>query len=142
MDTIAKPQTDDIWPPILPGTTVGGTVGTFYMPFTVYSPDRAELRHLDGMVDTGALHSVIPARILDALNIPIYARRLYQLADGSIIQLPLGSALVELQGEIVAVPVLFGADARQTLIGATTLEIFGYAADPRHQRLIPATLTI
>ena len=117
-------------------------MGIFSMPLTVYSPDRTELRDLDGVVDTGALHSVIPARILEALDIPIYARRPYSLADGSVVQLPLGSAQLGLEGEIIAVPVLFGADPRQVLIGATTLETFGYAADPRHHRLIPATLTI
>ena len=117
-------------------------MGIFSMPMTVYGPNRTELRYLDGVVDTGALHSVIPAHILEGLDIPIYTRRTYSLADGSVVQLPLGSAQVGLEGEIIAVPVLFGADPRQVLIGATTLETFGYAADPGNQRLIPATLTL
>ena len=142
MDTTAKPQADDIPPLLLPGTTVGGQVGIFSMPITVYNPNRTERRHLDGVVDTGALHSVIPARILEALDIPEYVERPYQMADGATIAVSLGSAQIELLGEIAAVPVLFGPDARTVLIGATTLETFGYAADPRHQRLIPATLTI
>ena len=141
MTSPTKSETDRPWL-ILPGTTIGGQVGIFSMPLTVYNPDRTERRDLDGVVDTGALHSVIPARILEALDIPIYARRPYSLADGSVVQLPLGSAQLGLEGEIIAVPVLFGADPRQVLIGATTLETFGYAAAPRHQRLIPATLTL
>ena len=141
MTTPTKSETDRPWL-ILPGTTIGGQVGIFSMPLTVYSPDRTELRDLDGVVDTGAIHSIIPARILEALDIPIYESQPYRLADGSIVQLPIGSTPVGLEGRVLAVPVLFGADPRQVLIGATTLEIFGYAADPGNQRLIPATLTL
>ena len=117
-------------------------MGIFSMPLTVYNPDRTERRDLDGVVDTGAIHSIIPARILEALDIPIYESQPYRLADGSIVQLPIGFSPVGLEGRVLVVPLLFGADPRQVLIGATTLEIFGYAADPRNQRLIPATLTL
>ena len=141
MTTPTKSETDRPWL-ILPGTTIGGQVGIFSKPLTVYNPDRTELRDLDGVVDTGAIHSIVPARILEALDIPIYESQPYRLADGSIVQLPIGFSPVGLEGRVLVVPLLFGADPRQVLIGATTLEIFGYAADPRHQRLIPATLTL
>ena len=136
-----QPQTVDSWL-ILPGSAIGGQTGTFTMPITVYNPDRTELHHLEGVVDTSAFHSVIPALILESLDIPEYAQQPYRLADGAVTSVSLGSAQIELQGRIIPVPVLFGPDERTILIGATTLSIFGYAADPRHQRLIPATLTI
>ena len=117
-------------------------MGIFNAPFTVYSPDMAMSRPLTGLVDTGALYTVIPAHILEGLGTPIYARREYALADGSIVTMPLGSAHVEIQGEIIPVPVLFGIDTRNVLIGATTLEIFGWAVDTKHQRFIPADLTL
>lgn len=131
-----------VYPLILPGTTVGGEVGTFNAPFTVYSPDLSRSYPLVGLVDTGASHTVIPASILEELDIPVYTRREYRLADGAGVALPLGSAQIGLQGEIIPVPVLFGVNARNILLGATTLEIFGYAADPKHQRFIPADLTL
>ena len=117
-------------------------MGIFDASFTVYSPDTARSRSLVGLVDTGALHTVIPTPILEALDIPIYTRREYELADGSVVAMPLGSAQIELQGEIIPVPVLFGTDARNILIGATTLETFGWAADPKNKRFIPANLTL
>ena len=131
-----------VYPLILPGSTVGGQMGAFNAPFTVYSPDQSRSRSLIGLVDTGAFHSVVPEHILEELDVPVYTRRDYELADGSIVALPLGSAQVELQDEIIPVPVLFGTDCRNILIGATTLEIFGYAVDPKHQRFIPADLTL
>lgn len=131
-----------VYPEILPGTTIGGEVGIFNAPFTVFSPDRSVSRPLIGLVDTGAFHTVIPASILEALDIPVYTSRNYMLADGSVVALPMGSAHVELEGEVIPVPVLFGTDRRNILIGATTLEIFGYAADVKNQRFIPADLTL
>lgn len=128
--------------PILPGTTIGGQVGTFTVPITIYSPDRSAFHSLDGLVDTRSLHTIIPASILEELETPTYFRRQYRMADGSIVDMPLGAVLLELQGEIGAVPVLFGIDPDNAMIGATTLETFGYAADPHHQRLIPVELTI
>ena len=139
----AAPQQERlVYPSILPGTTIGGQVGIFNAPFTVYSPDMGRSRSLVGLVDTGALHTVIPAPILEGLDIPVYGNRQYQLADGSVVALPVGSAQIELEGEIFAVPVLFGTDTRNVLIGATTLETFGWAADPKNRRFIPADLTL
>lgn len=72
----------------------------------------------------------------------MFLHREYRLADGSIVSMALGAIQVELQGEIAAVQVLFGIDPENVLIGATTLETFGYAVDPHHRRLIPAELTL
>ena len=139
---ITEQQQPLVYPEILPGTTIGGQVGIFNAPFTVFSPDRSLSRPLIGLVDTGAFHTVIPASILEALDIPVYTSRDYTLADGSVVALSMGSAHVELEGEVIPVPVLFGTNRRNILIGATTLEIFGYAADVKNRRFIPADLTL
>ena len=139
---ITEQQQPLVYPEILPGTTIGGQVGIFNAPFTVFSPDGSLSRPLIGLVDTGAFHTVIPASILEALDIPVYTSRDYTLADGSVVALSMGSAHVELEGEVIPVPVLFGTDRRNILIGATTLEIFGYAADVKNRRFIPADLTL
>lgn len=139
---LAEHQQPLVYPAILPGTTIGGQVGIFNAPLTVYNPDMTRSWPLVGLVDTGSLHTVIPAPILEDLEIPVYFRREYGLADGSVVAMPLGSAQIEIEGEIAAVPVLFGIDTRNILIGATTLEIFGWAADPKNQRFIPANLTL
>ena len=117
-------------------------MGTFTAPITVYSPNRSASYSLDGLVDTGAAHTIIPAAILEELEIPAFLHRDYHLADGSIVNMPLGTIQIELQGEIAAVPALFGIDPDNVLIGATTLETFGYAVDLHHRRLIPVQLTI
>ena len=56
---------------ILPGTTVGGPVGTFqgrfHYPQTAAIASRSQA--LNGVVDTGASYTVVPATVLDGLGI-------------------------------------------------------------------------
>ena len=43
---------------ILPGTTVGGEAGTFYVDFVIRNQDKTRSRTLNGLVDTGASHTL------------------------------------------------------------------------------------
>jgi hypothetical protein len=75
---------------ILPGTTVGGEVGTFYVDFTLWNRDRTRSRTLNGLVDTGASYTQVPASILDELGIERFESRVFSLADGSQREFSLG----------------------------------------------------
>ena len=141
-DSVAqKKQTRKQWI-ILPGTTVGGEVGTFYADFTIWNRDRTQSRTLNGLVDTGASYTLVPAEILDEMGIEPVQRRIFSLADGSKLELPLGWVEMELEGETDHVHIVFGVDSEKILIGAMTLEIFALAADAKYRRLIPAELTL
>ena len=61
------------------------------------------------------------------------------LADGTITTTPIGQALIQLHGREGICPVLFGSPG-VFLIGATTLEFLGLAADPVNKQLIPAVI--
>ena len=117
-------------------------MGTFNVNFTVGSADGRRALPLSGMIDTGSLYSVIPASLLDDLGIARDEQERFQLADGAIREMSIGLALLEMDGRARTVHVAFGADDNVILIGAMTLERFGVAVDPVHQRLIPATLTM
>ena len=127
---------------ILPGTTIGGEVGTFSVDFVIRNRNGAQARELNGVVDTGASYTVIPAQILDELGIERERIRTFSFADGSRRELATGWMEMELQGERDAVQVVFGPDSRKILIGALALETFALAADAKYRRLIPAELTI
>ena len=128
---------------ILPGSTVGGkTMGTFNIEFTIGSADGARSLPLVGMVDTGSLYSIIPASILDELGIARDDDELFSLADGSTVEMNIGLALLSMEERARTVHVAFGHDPEIVLIGAMTLERFGVAADPVHQRLVPARIII
>lgn len=117
-------------------------MGTFTVPFTIGSADGSDSLPLEGMVDTGSLYSIIPASILDELNIARDEEELFSLADGSVVAMFIGLALVNMDGRARTVHVAFGLDNDIILIGAMTLERFGVAADPLHKRLVPARITM
>ena len=127
---------------ILPGTTVGGEVGTFSVDFTIWNRDHTESRTLSGLVDTGASYTVVPASILDELGVERRRTRTFKLADGSRREMSLGLVTMELEGQIDDIHVAFGVDERTILVGALALEVFALAADARYRRLIPAELTL
>ena len=128
---------------ILPGSTIGGeAMGTFNVDFTIGSADGRRALPVVGMVDTGALYSIIPAPILDEMGIARDESELFSLADGSTIEMSIGLALIGMIGRARTVHVAFGHDPDIILIGAMTLERFGVAADPVHKRLAPARITM
>ena len=127
---------------ILPGTTVGGEVGTFYVDFVIWNQDKTQSRTLNGLVDTGASYTLIPASILDELGIERVESRVFSLADGSRQELSIGWAGMDLGGRSSPVSVVFGLDSRKILLGAMALESFALAADAKNRRLIPAELTL
>ena len=130
------------WPPILPGTTVGGKVGTFSADFTLRNRDGANPRALTGTVDTGASFTIVPGHILDEMGVTREEQALFSLADGSVQELSIGLAEMDLEGSKRSVYVVFGTDHRKTLLGAMALESFGLAADAKNHRLIPAELML
>ena len=125
---------------ILPGTTIGGEVGTFSVDFAIRN--GSQTRTLNGVVDTGASYTVIPAQILDDLGVEPEETLLFSFADGYRQELPVAWAEMELQGRRKHVYVVFGPDSRKILLGAMALETFALAADAKYRRLIPAELTI
>ena len=134
-------QTPEQWI-ILPGTTVGGEVGTFSVDFVIRNRNGTQARALSGVVDTGASYTVIPAHILDEVGIEREKTRTFSFADGSRGEFAVGWVEMELQGERDNVQVVFGPDSRKFLLGAMALETFALAADAKNGRLIPAELTI
>ena len=140
----AKAATTEGAPPqpfILPGTTVGGDLGIFRVDFTLRNPSSGQSRALNGLVDTGASYTIIPAAILEQLGVMPLRWVRVRYADGSFAELGLGEAQMELEGMTSTVQVLFGPSGDTFLLGAMALEAFALAADATNRRLIPAQVT-
>lgn len=127
---------------ILAGTTIGGEVGTFYTNFVIWNREKTVSRSLSGLVDTGSAYSLVPEVILEELGVEKTRTMRFNLADGTRTELPIGRVEMELEGQLEAVPVVFGPDPERTLLGAIALETFALAADAAHQRLVLADLTL
>lgn len=99
-------------------------------------PDQVRRVEVDGVVDTGAVRSVLPVHIVQQLGLQIRGQRMAQYADGR----------AESAG--VTEPVIFECLTRDTmeealvlgsevLIGQTVLEKLDLLADGAGRRLVP-----
>ena len=89
------------------------------------------------LVDSGAVFSLVPGKILDDLGIKPHREIDFSLADGTLITRRVGDAFFELNGEGGAAPVIYGEEGDDPLLGTTTLEALGLVLNPFNRELYP-----
>jgi clan AA aspartic protease len=99
--------------------------------------DPATRESVEFLVDSGAVYSFVPRRILDRLKIQPHSRHCFRLADGSSIERDRGDALFFYRGQQGAAPVIFAEESDATLLGAVTLESLGLVLDAVRRNLLP-----
>ena len=87
------------------------------------------------MVDTGATDCMAPGEELRRIGIREVGRMTYELADGSVRELPYGLVQIEFLGEITAGRIIFGDPGSEPLLGVTALESVGIMVDPVNMTL-------
>ena len=111
-------------------------MGATHVTVTVRNPAEPA-RSWEGLflVDTGAIHSVVPRQHLDMIGLKPEGQRIYELADGSGIKMDIALARIEFMGDFTGGIVLFGDADAEPLLGVTALESVGIEVDPLNQRL-------
>jgi clan AA aspartic protease len=94
------------------------------------------------LIDSGAINSVVPAAILEALGIRPLSEQDYRLANGDVIRRKRGGAAFRYRGRVGVADVVFGEPGDANLLGATTLESLGYGLDPIKRDLIELPMTL
>jgi clan AA aspartic protease len=89
------------------------------------------------LVDSGAVYSVVPGKILDEMGIEPYKEMSFSLADGTSLKRKVSSAYFEFEGEGGPAPVVYGEEGDSPLLGATTLESIGLVLNPFTRTLHP-----
>jgi clan AA aspartic protease len=104
------------------------------------NPDRLE--QLEFLIDSGAIYSVVPTKILKKLGIKPLVEEEFRLADGSKIVRKKGGALFKYGDRIGVADVIFGEKGDSILLGTFTLEALGLSLDPlrRELRQLPMIL--
>jgi clan AA aspartic protease len=97
---------------------------------------------VDFMIDSGAVYSLVPGKILDELGIEPYREVSFSLVDGSVIKRRVGDAYFELNGEGGAAPVIYGEEGDDALLGATTLEALQLVLNPFTRELYPMRMLL
>lgn len=112
-------------------------MGVLYTDFALWDRDLTQSITLNGLVDTGSLHTLIPESVLAELGISRLGTLVGRLSDGSRRTFDLGRARLVLPMAAGDVDVIFGKDPEVVQIGATTLEKLRLAVDLNNSRLIP-----
>ena len=114
-------------------------MGEFYWDIGVWSVDQERMETVSALVDTGASYSVFSRSMLERLGIRRLERVGFEQADGSVVELDVGMALLTIDGHDSACRVAFGDDDAAPIIGANALQEFLLLIDPVAERLIPRT---
>ena len=111
-------------------------MGTFTVPLEIGHPDGGDKIGVSALVDTGAVHTMLPQSLLTQIRIQPRMQKSFRFADDQEHRLGVGFCLITWQDEQAICPVIFGPEEKY-LMGATTLEIFDLAVEPSHQTLTP-----
>lgn len=97
----------------------------------VQNPAKKEKKgEMDLLVDTGAIISVIPRKMLEDLGIVSLGKREFRVFGGQLIEREVGVAIIRYEESFAGVTVAFGEEFDTPVLGATTLETLGYEVDP------------
>lgn len=94
------------------------------------------------MVDSGAVYSLVPGKVLDEIGIEPYKEMSFSLADGTTIKRKISSAYFEYKGDGGPAPVIYGEEGDTPLLGATTLESMGLVLNPFTRTLHPMRMLL
>jgi len=115
-------------------------MGLTHVDLKVMGPSRRKSATVRLLVDSGAVFSVIPGKLLRGLGIKPDGVRRFELANGETVERKIGSAWFEFQTHRGAGPVVFGEPGDADLLGVVTLECLGLALDPLRHEIKPLRL--
>ena len=115
-------------------------MGTFRVDVEIENPGRPGQRRIvrAALVDTGAELSWIPSTILESLGIRPFKTWRFRQADGTILERPVGLALLHLAGKSTGDDVVFGEAGDLVLLGSRTLEGLNFRVEPLSKQLVDA----
>jgi predicted aspartyl protease len=100
--------------------------------------DRVHWFQLQGFVDTGSTHLVLPTDVADHLHLPKAGEDLVRYGDGrTATRMAVEEVRVELLGRHGTYRAILEPDRTTALIGAIVLEDLDFVVDCKNNRLVP-----
>ena len=110
---------------------------TFTVKMEVGSLSGGEFVAVNALVNTGSSLAALPASLLHRLGVIEERRRRFELANGDVVEYPVGPARVRLAGQDGIIQVVFAPEDFAPRVGAVTLSSLCLQPDPVEQKLIP-----
>jgi len=118
-------------------------MGLTHLTIRIANPVDTRRHHdVEFLIDSGAIYTVVPRKILQEIGISPHSKRSFLLANGEKFERNIGSADVLFRKRRGAATVVFGEKGDFPLLGVTALEALGLIFDPLLQKLKPVPLTI
>lgn len=118
-------------------------MGLTHLAIEVGNPSDPDVtEHVEFLVDSGTVHSVVPRETLERLGITPLGAQEYRLADGARIKRSQGIALFRYKERVGGADVVFGEEGDSSLLGATTLESLSLSLDPIKRELRPLPMVL
>ncbi|MSQ14601.1 MAG: aspartyl protease [Dehalococcoidia bacterium] len=112
-------------------------MGLTHLELEVGNPANPEITEkLEFLIDSGAIHSVIPILVLERLGLTPLGEQTFRLANGGKIVRKKGWAMFRYGERVGVADVIFGEEGDSTLLGSTTLEALELGLDPIKRELI------
>jgi len=102
--------------------------------------DGSRWVEVTAMVDTGSTFCKIPKSLARELGLRVLRHQEVVLADERRIEREVVGARLRCEGRETVIPVTIGEDLEATILGATAMELLGFAADPVNETLVPTVL--
>jgi len=116
-------------------------MGFTYAKVIVSNPaDKEKKREVELLVDTGAILTAIPRKILEELKIKPVGKRKLRAFGGQIVERDIGATLIKYAEAYAGTTVVFAEEKDTPVLGATALEALGYQVDPVTKQLKPIEL--
>lgn len=116
-------------------------MGHVWVSIKIAREDGSSAIETRGLVDTGAILTVIPRRLAESIGLKPTGRSRVETGAG-VIEMERSRAWIEIMGRGDVVPVLISDIVDNVLIGVTTLEILELEVDPLTGRLRERTLLL
>ena len=118
-------------------------MGLTHITIRLVNPGDSK-RHIDVefLVDSGAIYTFVPKKILADLGISPHSKRSFVLANGDKFVRLIGTADVVYGKWRGAATVAFGEKGDFPLLGVTALEALGLMLDPVKRKLKSVALTV
>ena len=110
-------------------------MGLFQVDVGVSDGNGGGTHVVKALVDTGSTYTYLPESLLRRAGVEIQDHMDFELADSSVVRLPVGEATLVVHGIARTNTVVFGAEG-DALLGVVTLQNAGLTPDVVNHRLV------